>query len=295
MEAVVEAVEASKTYGKTQALRTTTLRIAQGEVVALLGPNGAGKTTFVSLMLGLRKPTTGSVRLFGLDPRDRRARSRTGVMLQESGVPQFLKVREIIDLFRSYFPRPLDRDAIVNTAGLADKSNDLVVTLSGGQQQRLYFALAMCGDPQALFLDEPTVGMDVEARRNFWVHLRGFARSKRTVLLTTHYLEEADAIADRIVVIEKGIVVADASPSVLKARVENKRVTFDAAAPPDLTGLPVHRVESTGSRISVLTAQPEAVLQALFARGVQIRNLEVVGATLEEAVMGLTVREGPVS
>lgn len=288
MESVVDVRGASKTYGRTQALENVSLTVARGEVVALLGPNGAGKTTLVSLILGLRKPTTGHVEIFGLNPRDRRARSRTGVMLQESGLPLFLRVREVIDLFRIYYPHPIDRDQVIEMAGLVDKTNAYLVTLSGGQQQRLYFALAVCGDPDALFLDEPTVGMDVEARRAFWAHVRTFVGSGRTLLLTTHYLEEADAMADRIVVIDKGRVIADAPPGDLKARVENKRISFDASQAPDLSGLPVQRVQTNGSRFDVVTSNPEIVLRELFARGVDIRNLEVVGATLEEAVIGLT-------
>jgi ABC-2 type transport system ATP-binding protein len=288
MDSVVNVCGASKTYGRTLALENVSLSVARGEVVALLGPNGAGKTTLVSLILGLRKPTAGHVEIFGLDPRDRRARSRTGVMLQESGLPLFLRVREVIDLFRTYFPQPLDRDQVIQTAGLADKADALIITLSGGQQQRLYFALAICGDPDALFLDEPTVGMDVEARRTFWSHVRTIVQSGRTLLLTTHYLEEADAMADRIVVIDKGRIIADAPPAELKARVENKRISFDTSQAPDFAGLPVSRIQTNGSRIDLLTSDPEGVLRALFARGAEIRNLEVVGATLEEAVIGLT-------
>ncbi len=288
MSSVVDVRGASKFFGRTHALDDVSLTIAGGEVVALLGPNGAGKTTLVSLVLGLRKPTSGDVKIFGLDARDRHARSRTGVMLQETGLPQFLRVREVIDLFRSYYPHPLDRDAVIRTAGLSEKATSMIATLSGGQQQRLYFALAICGDPDALFLDEPTVGLDVEARRNFWSHVREFVRSGRTLLLTTHYLEEADALADRIVVIDKGRTIADAPPSVLKARVKSKRVSFDATEPPKLDGLPVERVQSSAGRVDLFTSEPEAVLRALFDRGLDVRNLEVAGATLEEAVIGLT-------
>ena len=288
MDTVVSVVQASKFFGRTHALDGVSLKIARGEVVALLGPNGAGKTTLVSLVLGLRKPTSGDVKIFGLDARDRRARSRTGVMLQETGLPQFLRVGEVVDLFRSYYPHPLDRDAVIGTVGLREKSTSMIATLSGGQQQRLYFALAICGDPDALFLDEPTVGLDVEARRNFWAHVREFVRSGRTLLLTTHYLEEADALADRIVVIDKGRTIADAPPSVLKARVKSKRVSFDAKEAPNLDGLAVERVQSSAGRVDLFTSEPEAVLRALFGRGLDIRNLEVAGATLEEAVIGLT-------
>jgi ABC-2 type transport system ATP-binding protein len=291
LETAVEVIEAAKSFRKTPALRGVTISIRRGEVVALLGPNGAGKTTLVSLILGLRKPSSGSVRLFGLDPQDRRARTRCGVMLQESGVPLFLKVHELVDLFRSYYPRPLDRDAVIRTAGLEEKADALVVSLSGGQTQRLYFALAMCGDPEALFLDEPTVGMDVEARRGFWAQIREFGAAGRTVLLTTHYLEEADAIADRIVVIDKGLIVADAAPSVLKSEVEQKRVSFDAVDGLDVQGLPLHTSEVRDGRMTLLTSEPETLLRMLFARGADIRALEVSGATLEEAVMTLTARK----
>jgi ABC-2 type transport system ATP-binding protein len=289
--AVVEARRAAKNFGHVQALLPTDLTIGQGEIVALLGPNGAGKTTFISLMLGVRKPSAGSVSLFGLDPRDRRARTGCGVMLQESGVPEFLRVSEIVDQFRAYYPAPLACSTVLEMAGLEDKSAALIHTLSGGQRQRMYFALAICGDPQALFLDEPTVGMDVEARRNFWRRLRDFAAAGRTLLLTTHYIEEADAVADRIIVINNGRVIADAPPRVLKASVESKRVTFDA--PPsisdaDVAGLPVRRIVHEDGRVSMFTADPQALLRGLFDRGFDLPNLEVVGASLEDAVVGLT-------
>ena len=290
MEAIVEVEGASKRFGAVLALDRVDLRIRRGEVVALLGPNGAGKTTLVSLVLGLRKPSQGSARTFGIDPRDRRARSRTGVMLQGSGLPNFLRVGEVVDLFRSYYPHPTDRASALEIAGLTDKASAMLVTLSGGQLQRLYFALAICGDPEALFLDEPTVGLDVEARRAFWAHLRGFVAGGRTLLLTTHYLEEADAIADRIVVINSGRIVADASPAALKSSVSNKRVSFETDGSLDVKGLPVARVVSNGPRVELLTPEPEALLRALFASGTAIRNLEVAGASLEDAVVGLTTK-----
>jgi len=290
MEYAVEVRGATKSYGRVEALRGVDLDVRRGEAVALLGPNGAGKTTLVSLMLGLRKPASGSVRLFGLNPRDIRARARCGVMLQESGVPLFLKVSELVDLFRSYYAKPLSRGEVIRIAGLDQKANSLAVALSGGETQRLYFALAICGDPDAVFVDEPTVGMDVEARRAFWDRMREFSAAGRTLVLTTHHLEEADAIADRIVVIDKGVIVADAAPAVLKSRVETKRVSFDALPAEMLSGLPEHTVERDDARVSLLTSQPEALLRVLFARGAGLKNLEVVGATLEDAVVSLTSR-----
>ncbi len=289
--AQVELQGVSKSFGAAQALRDVSFAVGQGEVVALLGPNGAGKTTAISIMLGLRTPTTGRARLLGLDPRDLRARSRCGVMLQESGVPMMLTVRELVDLFRGYYPAPLPAGAAITMAGLGEKANARAGTLSGGQRQRLYFALAVCGDPDALFLDEPTAALDVEARREFWVQVRLFVQAGKTIVLTTHYLEEADALADRIVVIDHGQVIADASPAAIKARVAGKRVSFDTDQPLDdaaFAGLPVQNLQLAAHHASLLSPEPEAVLQALFARGASLRNLEVVGAGLEEAFLTLT-------
>jgi ABC-2 type transport system ATP-binding protein len=291
---IVELQGARKRYGAVDALHGIDLRIDRGEVVALLGPNGAGKTTSISLMLGLRRPTAGRVRLFGLDPGDRRARSRTGVMLQESGVPGTLTVRELVDLFRAYYPRPLPAARAIGLAGLADKAGARVSQLSGGQRQRLYFALAVCGDPEVLFLDEPTVGMDVEARQAFLASMRELAAAERTIVLTTHYLDEADALARRIVVIDHGVVIADAAPADIKARMPSKRMRFRTAGTLDeaaLEGLPVTAVERTGDHVRLLSAEQEAVLRELFRRGVVLSDLEVAGADLEEAFLALTARE----
>jgi ABC-2 type transport system ATP-binding protein len=292
---VVELLAVSKRFGTVEALREASFAVRPGEVVALLGPNGAGKTTAISIMLGLRRPTSGQVRLLGMDPHDRRVRSRCGVMLQESGVPLTLTVRELVDLFRSYYPAPLPTAQIIAMADLADKSGARAGSISGGQRQRLYFALAVCGDPVVLFLDEPTAGLDVEARRDFWGQIRGFVQAGKTILLTTHYLEEADALADRIVVIAQGHVIADATPAALKARTAGKRVSFDLGQPLDesaFAGLPVQRLELTPHHVTLLSPEPETVLRALFARGAALHNLEVIGATLEDAVLDLTEHQG---
>ena len=290
----VELTGASKRYGDVLAVDNVTLAINAGELVAMLGPNGAGKTTSIHLMLGLRNPTAGKARLFGLDPKDLKARSRIGVMLQESGVPGMLRVEELVRLFCSYYPRPLPVVQAIAMAGLEEKATTLVKDLSGGQHQRLYLALALCGDPEVLFLDEPTVGMDVEGRRRFLQEIGDLGARGRTIVLTTHYLEEADQLAQRVIVIDRGHVIADSSPAQIKARVAGKRITFTTTQPADenmLAGLPLNSQQVDNHRVRLLTNEPEAVLRELFRRGVEMRDLEVSGADLEEAFVAMTHHE----
>ena len=293
---MVELSHASKRYGDVQALEDVSLRIESGEVVAMLGPNGAGKTTSISLMLGMRRPTSGEAKLFGFDPRDRRARSRIGVMLQESGVPGMLKVREMVELFGSYYPAPLPAAEAIAMSGLEEKASAMVKDLSGGQRQRLYLALAVCGNPDVLFLDEPTVGMDVEGRRKFIQEIASLAAKGRTVVLTTHYLEEADQLARRVIVVNHGRVVADATPESIKARVAGKRLLFttpEQLDPKVLEGLPLNSQQIEDHRVRLLTNEPESVLREMFRRGVDIGDLEVSGADLEEAFVAMTHQETP--
>jgi len=261
----------------------------------MLGPNGAGKTTSISLMLGLRRPTAGRVSLFGLPPTDRRARSRCGVMLQDSGTTGVLTVREIVDVFRAYYPAPLPPERAIAMAGLTGQAAARVGTLSGGQRQRLYFALAICGDPDVLFLDEPTVGMDVEARRAFVTSIQTLSAAGKTIVFTTHYLREAEELAQRIVVIDRGAVIADASPAQLKARVPGKKIVLTAGRPfarEHFDGLPASVLSLTSERASLLSNEPARVLGELFRRGVDVADLEVTGADLEEAFLALTRRSG---
>jgi ABC-2 type transport system ATP-binding protein len=293
MSPVVELSAARKRFGSVEAVKGIDLTIATGELVAMLGPNGAGKTTSISLMLGLRQPTAGQARLFGLEPTDRRARCRCGVMLQESGTTGVLTVQELVDLFRAYYPTPLPTARAIALAGLDAKAGARVATLSGGERQRLYFALAICGDPDALFLDEPTVGMDVEARRAVLDGIRALSAAGKTIVLTTHYLEEADQLASRIVVIDHGLVIADATPREIKSRIPSKRIAFIADGGVDdatFRDLPVQRIERSDRRVRLLSNEPELVLKAMFERGVTVRELEVTGADLEEAFVSLTRR-----
>ena len=292
MRPVVELHRVRKDYGGSRALNDVDLRIEAGEVVAVLGPNGAGKTTAISLMLGIRKPTSGDVRLFGRSPTDPAARSRCGVMLQESGVPDLLTVKDLLRLFSSYYPRHLPIGDVIRKAGLEGKADSRFGTLSGGQQQRLYYALAICGDPEVLFLDEPTVGLDVAGRRAFMADLKQWVAAGRTVVLTTHYLEEADQLARRIVLIDRGSVIADATPAVIKSRVAGKKVMlrFRSAPPSRLfDSLPANSVQVDGDTARILSAEPVAVVREMMRRaGDEVVDIDVVGADLEEAFVHLT-------
>ena len=205
-----------KNYGMVEALRGLDLTIGPGELVALLGANGAGKTTAVRTLLGLAKPTSGEVRVFGGDPREARSRTRIGALLQSARVPETLRVREHIHLFSSYYPNPRPIDEVIEAAGLQGLEKRKFGELSGGQQKRVLFALALCGNPDLLVLDEPTSGLDVEARRSLWKQIRAFISGGRSVLLTTHYLAEAEALANRVVVIHKGVVMAEGTPEEIK-------------------------------------------------------------------------------
>jgi ABC-2 type transport system ATP-binding protein len=214
-------------------------------------------------------------------------------MLQESGTTGVLTVREIVALFGAYYPSPLPTDQAVAMAGLADKADARISTLSGGQRQRLYFALAICGNPEILFLDEPTVGMDIEARRAFVASIQALAAAGKTVVFTTHYLREAEELARRIVVVDHGQIIADATPRELMSKVAAKRVSFEAARPlpaDTFGGLALTALDLSGRRVRFLTNEPETILRALFERGVEMRDLEVAGADLEEAFLSLTRR-----
>jgi ABC-2 type transport system ATP-binding protein len=215
---VAELRAVTKNYGEIRALRGIDLTIERGELLALLGPNGAGKTTAVRILLGLNSPTTGRAAVFGHHPASQAAKLRRGALLQVARVPETLRVHEHIELFSSYYPNPLPLRETIAVAGLDGIETRLFGDLSGGQKQRVLFALAICGNPDLLFLDEPTVGLDVESRRALWTRIRAFLARGGSVLLTTHYIEEADALAHRVAVIAQGRIVAEGSPAEIKAR-----------------------------------------------------------------------------
>ena len=280
----------TKKYGSITALDGLSLVLRPGEIVALLGPNGAGKSTAVRLLLGLSTPTSGTARIFGNDPRVAATRTRIGAMLQVASVPKTLKVREHIDLFRSYYPAPLSVPEIVRIAQLQGIEDRLFLDLSGGQRQRLLFALAICGDPEVVFLDEPTVGLDIEARRGLWEQIRSLAARGKTVLMTTHYLEEADALAHRIVVINQGKVVSQGTPAEIKSRGAGRKIRcITALSTAQLWAIPgVADVEQTAHGTSVSAVNAEAVLRHMLASDENLSGLEVVSPGLEDAFISLT-------
>ena len=289
-ETIAELQGVVKRYGKVTALDGVDLQVRAGEVLAVLGPNGAGKTTAVHLLLGLLRPGGGSARLFGLDPRDPAARVRVGAMLQISKVPETLKVREHIDLISSYYPRPLPQRETLTAAGLEGLQERLFGKLSGGQRQRVLFALALCGDPDLLFLDEPTVGLDVESRRGLWAQIRGKVEAGRTVLLTTHYLEEADSLADRIVLLHQGRILAEGTPAEIKSRVGGRKIRCRTSlAVQDIAALPgVRSAQRNGETTELFAADAERIVRTMLDRDPRLSDLEVRGADLEEAFLSLT-------
>ncbi len=292
---IAQLTRVTKRYGPVTALADIDLDINRGELLSVLGPNGAGKTTAVRLLLGLASPNHGSVRVFGQDPRDYSARTRVGAMLQVAKVPEMLRVREHIHLFSSYYPHPMLLPDVLRAAGLEDIAARKFSDLSGGQRQRVMFALAICGNPDLLFLDEPTAGLDVESRRAMWRHIRGFVSRGGSVLLTTHYLEEADALADRIVVIDHGRVAATGTPSEIKQRVAARRIRCVSALPVEaISQIPgVISVRVDGRAVEIVAAQSEDVLRRLLAADPYLSDLEVTGAGLEDAFLAITNHSVP--
>ncbi len=287
---VAELRGAVKRYGTVTALAGIDLQLRPGQLTAVLGPNGAGKTTVVKLLLGLARASAGSALLFGRDPGDAGVRRRRSAMLQVGKVPETLTVREHLDLFASYYTRPLPLAEVLRRAGLERFVDRRFGELSGGERQRTLFALALVGDPELLFLDEPTVGMDVAARRALWQEIRRAVDEGRSVVLTTHYLEEADALAERVVVLHQGRVLADGPPAAIKRQAALRRVRCRTSLPAAaLAALPgVHEVRHDGERVELLVGDAEPTVRALLATDPTLADLEVRSAGLEEAFLALT-------
>lgn len=289
-EPIARLDNVTKKYGEITALDGLSLALRPGEIVALLGPNGAGKSTAVRLLLGLSSTTAGTARVFGGDPRVATTRTRIGAMLQVAAVPKTLKVKEHIDLFRSYYPAPLSVAEIVWIAQLQGIENRLFQDLSGGQRQRLLFGLAICGNPEIVFLDEPTVGMDIEARRGLWEQIRSLAAHGKTVLMTTHYLEEADALAHRIIVINKGKVVSEGTPAEIKSQGAARKIRcVTSLSTAQIWAIPgVIDVEQTAGTTCITAGYAEGVVRKLLAYDAELSELEVVSPGLEDAFLALT-------
>jgi ABC-2 type transport system ATP-binding protein len=293
----VEITHLRKTYGTLTAVDDVSLSVAEGEIFGLLGPNGAGKTTAIECAIGLREPDAGTVRLLGLDPRADRAEVReiVGVQLQASAQPAKLKVREILDMYRSFYRQPADVSELVEALGLADKRNDYYRSLSGGQRQRLSVALALIGRPRIAVLDEMTTGLDPQARRDTWELIEGIRDRGVTIILVTHFMEEAERLCDRVALIDRGRVVALDTPAGLAVRARGgKTVRFVPSAPFDerlLAGLPgVTRVEHQGQHV-IVTGTGElvnAVILALHTADVTASDVQLDASNLEDAFVKLT-------
>ncbi|GAA0387145.1 ABC transporter ATP-binding protein [Acrocarpospora corrugata] len=284
--------QVSRSYGDALAVDRLDLEIPRARTVALLGPNGAGKSTSISLLLGLIRPTSGTVRVFGRTPEEAVSGGEVGAMLQDGTLIPELTVAETVDFIRRLYPRPLGLAEILRIADLTEVAKRRADRLSGGQIQRVRFALAIAGAPRLLVLDEPTAAMDVESRRRLWASMRAYAADGHTVLFTTHYLEEADENADRVIVIARGKVVADGTAAEIKAGAGGQTASFAIGGQPSgaLATLPhVSGVELRSGRATLRTADLDATIAALY-RGttLDVRDLRIGGADLEEAFLALT-------
>jgi ABC-2 type transport system ATP-binding protein len=281
----------SKSYGSVLAVDGIDLEIAPGETVALLGPNGAGKSTTIDMILGLAKPDSGSVQVFGMTPAEAIAQGAIGAMLQTGQLLRDLTVRELIDMMASLYPNPMGVDEVLSVTGIEDIADRRTQKLSGGQTQRVRSAIALVSNPDLLILDEPTVAMDVEVRREFWTSMREFAARGKTVLFATHYLEEADAYADRIVLMARGRIVADGPATEIKATVGLRTIKATLPGVPisSLTSLDgVQSAELRGESVVLHCKDSDAAIRALLTAFPSASDIEIAGAGLEEAFLLLT-------
>ncbi len=286
----------TKAYASVQAVQEIDLNIPRGETVALLGPNGAGKSTTIDMILGLSRPDSGAVSVFGVDPATAVRAGWVGGMLQAGSLPNLLRVHELVTLMASYYPHPLSVEDVMRLAGIDELSDRWTTKLSGGEVQRARFAAALVGDPDLLVLDEPTAGIDVEGRREFWQTMRSIAQRGKTVIFATHYLEEADAFADRIVLMAHGRIVADGPATEIKAMVGGRtiRATLPDADLASLRSLPgVVSVENHGDTVILSCVDADTALAALLGEFKGVRDIEVQGGSLEDAFLELTNDRDP--
>ena len=276
--------------GPVHAVRGIDVTIPQGSTVALLGPNGAGKTTTIDMALGLVRPDAGSASVLGQTPHDAVQQGLIGAMLQTGSLIRNLTVRELISMLTSLYPKPMAVDRVIELAGLDEVADHMTQKLSGGETQRVRFAVALASDPQVLILDEPTVAMDVEARRVFWTSMRAFAATGRTLIFATHYLEEADANADRVVLMAQGQIIADGSTTEIKGRVARRhiRATLPEVGAEELLAITgVTDVERHGDSVTLTCSNSDGALRELLTRYAFASDIEVIGARLEDAFLEL--------
>ena len=292
----VRLTDLHKSFGEVTAVNGVDLTIRSGEVVALLGPNGAGKTTTIDMILGLSRPTGGAARVFGMSPRQAVDRGLVAAVMQTAGLLPDITVRETVQLTASLFSHRIDAEEAMHRAGVTDFASRIVKKCSGGQQQRLRFAMALVSDPALLILDEPTTGMDVEGRRSFWEAIHADAERGRTIVFATHYLEEADAFADRIILMSRGRIVADGTATEIRASVSGRslRATLTCAAEQLHDALAdlraqgtVSDVEILGSALTLSSTDTDAVAALLLDKHLA-KDLEITSRGLEEAFMALT-------
>lgn len=298
MDSVIEMNGVSKLFKDKKAVDNISFSIAKGSITAILGPNGAGKTTALAMMLGLKEPSEGTVKVFGQQPKDKSVREKTGAMLQEVSVMDRLKVREIIALIRSYYPQPMSMEVLVKATGLAPADlNRYAEKLSGGQKRSLGFALALAGDPELIYFDEPTVGLDITSRRRFWDTVRRLAEQGKTIVFTTHYLQEAEDVANRILLFSQGKLVADGSPDEIKSRMVKRSLSFLPKGDRDqlrrdlLELAAIENCYDKDGRIHVTTEDTDEALKEIFIAGLSVKDVLIDQGRLDEAFEQLTMNQ----
>jgi ABC-type multidrug transport system ATPase subunit len=281
---------AHKNFGKVAALAGLDLEVKRGELLALVGPNGAGKSTAISLLLGLQRADRGAAELFGEDPQSIDARRRIGVMMQEINLSPVMRPREFIAQTASYYPSPYDTPAVVKRLGIEKIADRPYGKLSGGQKRQAQFAVAICGRPRVLFLDEPSVGLDIQAREALWANVRRLLAEGCSIVLTTHYLEEAEALASRVAVLAKGRIIASGSVQDMRALVARRQISAETTLAAELVrGWPgVSEARRDGARLCLVASDAESVVRRLLAEDPALRRLEVREAGLSEAFHELT-------
>ena len=288
MNEIVSVSNTTKHFQQKTAVNNISFSMKKGEIAAILGPNGAGKTTVISMILGLLKPSKGDIKLFNRVPDDQQVREKIGVMLQEVSVMPGLKVSEILELFRSYYPNPLSMKELVSLTALTKEDlKTRAEKLSGGQKRRLSFALALAGNPELLIFDEPTVGMDTSSRHRFWQTIHGLADQGKTIIFSTHYLQEADDAVQRILFFADGRLVADDSPMKLRSRIQKQSVSCTLHSDESLERLSRHpeveRVSHKHKRTIIQTSNTDKVLALIFQENIHARDIRIEQGTLDEA------------